>query len=101
MILHDGNYGLGAYIMAWTLCIILIGSDCRRRPKRPRREAIERIHHGGWGVGQKNEEGERVTDFAMPFDLSIVNNFFEKRPNHLVTYKSGGRESQIDFLMCR
>ena len=57
--------------------------------------------HGGWGVGEKNEEGESVTDFAMAFDLSIVNTFFEKRPNHLVTYKSGGRQSQIDFLMCR
>ena len=64
------------------------------------REAIERIH-GGWGVGEKNEEGERVTDFAMAFDLSIVITFFEKRPKHLVTYKSGGRQSQIDFLMCR
>ena len=41
------------------------------------REAIERIH-GGWGVGEKNEEGERVTDFGMAFDLSIVNTFFEK-----------------------
>ena len=58
------------------------------------REAIERIH-GGWGVGEKNEERERVTHFAMAFDVSIVNTFFEKRPNHLVTYKSGGRESQI------
>ena len=37
----------------------------------------------------------------MVFDSSIVNAFFEKRPNHLVAYKSGGRESQIDFLMCR
>ena len=64
------------------------------------REAIERIH-GGWGVGEKNEEGERVTDFAMAFVLSIVNTFFEKRPNHLVTCKSGGRQSQIDLLMCR
>ena len=34
------------------------------------RGAIERIH-GGWGVGEKNEEGERVTDVAMAFDLSI------------------------------
>ena len=58
------------------------------------REAIERIH-GGWGVAEKNEEGERVTYFAMTFDLSIVDTFFEKRPNHILTYKSGGRESQI------
>ena len=62
------------------------------------RKAIERIH-GGWGVGEKNDEGERVTYFAMAFDLSIVNTFFEKRPNHLVTYKSGGRESHIYLLM--
>ena len=61
------------------------------------REAIKRMH-GGWGVGEKNEEGERVTDFAMAFDFSI---HIEKRPNHLVTYKSGGRESQIELLMCR
>ena len=68
------------------------------------REAIEKIH-GGWGggggAGDHNEEGERVTDFAMAFDLPIVNTFFEKRPNHVVTYKSEGRQSQIDFLMCR
>ena len=37
----------------------------------------------------------------MAFDLSIVNTFFEKRPNHVVTCKSGGRQSQIVFLMCR
>ena len=41
------------------------------------REAIERIH-GGWGVGEKNEEGERVTYFAMAFDLSIVNTLSAK-----------------------
>ena len=48
-------------------------------------------------MGEKNEEGERVTDCAMTFDLSIVKNFFEKRPNHLVTYKCGGRESRVDL----
>ena len=28
------------------------------------RAGIERIH-GGWGVGEKNDEGDRVTYFAM------------------------------------
>ena len=56
---------------------------------------------GGGGVGENNKEGEMVTDFAMAFDLSIVNTFFEKRPDHVVTCKSGGRQSHIDFLMCR
>ena len=77
---------------------VIVGGDIKGHVGISR-EAIERIH-GGWGVGGKNEEGERVTDSAMAFDLSIVNTFFEKRPNHIATYKSGGRESQIDFLMC-
>ena len=64
------------------------------------REAIERTH-GGCGVGENNEEGERVSYFAMAFDLSIINTLFWKKPNHLETYKGGGRESQIHFLTCR
>ena len=44
-----------------------------------------------------------VTDSAITFDLSIANRptFCKKRADHLVTYKSGGRQSQVDFLMCR
>ena len=37
----------------------------------------------------------------MAFDLAIVNTFFEKKVNQFVTYNIGGRESQIDLLMCR
>ena len=44
-------------------------------------------------MGDKNDEGKQM------FDSSIVNTLFEKRTNHLVIYKSGGRESQIDFLI--
>ena len=49
----------------------------------------------------RNDEGENIVDTAMAFDLTIVNTFFEKKVNQFVTYNSGGRESQIDFLMCR
>ena len=45
-------------------------------------------------MGEKSDEGERVTDLAIAFDLSIVNTFFEKS-KHLVTL-SGGRQNQID-----
>ncbi|XP_066973217.1 craniofacial development protein 2-like [Macrobrachium rosenbergii] len=64
------------------------------------REGIERAH-GGWGVGGRNGEGERVVDCAVSFDLAIVNTWFEKKENQHITYKSGARESQIDFRMCR
>ena len=46
------------------------------------------------------EKKKTVTDFAMAFDLSIVNTFLEKRTNHLVTFKSGGRHRRSqDFCL--
>ena len=49
----------------------------------------------------RNDEGEKIVDPAMAFDLAIVNTFFETKLNQFATYNIGGRESQIDFLMCR
>lgn len=31
-----------------------------------------------WERRERNEEGERVVDFAMSFDLAICNTFFQK-----------------------
>ena len=64
------------------------------------RTGIDRVH-GGWGVGERNEGGERVIDFAVAFDLALINTFFEKKESRLITYRSGGRESQIDLLLCK
>ncbi|XP_067137277.1 uncharacterized protein [Centruroides vittatus] len=49
---------------------------------------------GRWSVG------ERLVDHAVAFDLVLVNTYFEKKANQLVTYMSGGRSSQIDFFLC-
>ena len=59
---------------------------------------ISRIH-GGLGVGERNVEGETIIDFAVAFDMALVNTFFTKK--EYVTYRSGGRETQIDFILCR
>ncbi|XP_068228010.1 uncharacterized protein [Palaemon carinicauda] len=56
--------------------------------------------HGGWGVGESNDGGEGVIDFALAFDLAMINTF-EKKINRLVTCSSGGRESQIELLLCK
>ena len=61
-------------------------------------EVIERVH-GGYGIGERNLEGESIADFAMSFDMAIVNTFFKKKQEHLVTYRSGGRCSQIDYFL--
>ena len=34
-------------------------------------------------------------------DLALVNTFFNKKEEHLITYRSGGNISQIDFIMTR
>ena len=35
----------------------------------------------------------------MAYDLSIVNSFFRKREEHLITFKSGSTRTQIDFFL--
>ena len=64
------------------------------------RGAVPRVH-GGRGMGELNEEGERILDCVSANDMAIANTFFQKNSHQYVTYKSGGRESQIDFLVCR
>ena len=63
-------------------------------------DAISRVH-GGNSYGSGNEEGDKIVDFAMSFDMVITNTIFKKRSEHLITYKSGGRASQIDYLLYR
>ncbi|XP_068213401.1 uncharacterized protein [Palaemon carinicauda] len=53
-------------------------------------EVIGRVH-GGRGIGERNPDGESVVDLAVSFDMAIVNTFFKKKRDHLITYRSGGR----------
>lgn len=61
-------------------------------------DGVRRIH-GGKGMGERNTDGEKALDFAVAFDMAILNTFFTK--NSYRTYRSGNRESQIDFLLYR
>lgn len=56
--------------------------------------------HGGFGYGSMNGEGRNILEFAAARNLSIVNPFFAKKTRHLVTYSSGNRTTQIDFILC-
>ncbi|KAK3540661.1 hypothetical protein QTP70_034516 [Hemibagrus guttatus] len=47
---------------------------------------------GKFGVKEKNLEGQMVVDFAKRMDMAVVNNYFQKREEHRVTYKSGEEE---------
>ncbi|KAL6522165.1 hypothetical protein OROMI_032042 [Orobanche minor] len=64
------------------------------------RDGFESVH-GGFGFGDRNEAGNGILDFALAYDLGIMNTWFEKRDSHLVTYRNGGNASQIDFFLVR
>ncbi|XP_066947146.1 craniofacial development protein 2-like [Macrobrachium rosenbergii] len=57
--------------------------------------------HGGRGFGRRNQEGERLLELAEAMNLVVLNTQFEKRRSHLVTYKSGQIETQIDYVLVR
>ncbi|KAK3545979.1 hypothetical protein QTP70_018415, partial [Hemibagrus guttatus] len=56
---------------------------------------------GKFGVKERNLEGQMVVDFAKRMDMGEVNTYFQKREEHRVTYKSGGRRTQVDYILCR
>ncbi|XP_066969208.1 craniofacial development protein 2-like [Macrobrachium rosenbergii] len=76
---------------------VVLGGDLNGHIGTDRR-VTSRIH-GGLGMGERNEEGEGIIDFAVAFDMALINSFFMKKD--YVTYRSGGRDGQIDFLLCR
>ena len=40
-------------------------------------------------------------DFGKRMDLVIVNTYFKKKDKHKVTYKSGGKSTQVDYVMSK
>ncbi|XP_051784652.1 uncharacterized protein LOC127528083 [Erpetoichthys calabaricus] len=56
---------------------------------------------GRYDVKERNEEGQRKVDFAKRMDMAVVNTYFKKREEHRVTYNSGGRCTQVDYILCR
>ena len=52
-------------------------------------------------AGTRNKEGSMVVDFGKRMDLAIVNTYFKIKDEHRVTYKSGGKSTQVDYVMCR
>ncbi|GKD32808.1 ataxia telangiectasia mutated family protein, partial [Tanacetum coccineum] len=57
--------------------------------------------HGGFGYGSRNEEGRTILEFATAHDLVVANSFFKKSDAHLITFQSGGHNTQIDYFLVR
>ena len=56
---------------------------------------------GKYGFGQRNDEGQKVVDFAKSGDMAVVNTYCMKKAKHRITYKSGRRNTQVDYILCR
>ena len=56
---------------------------------------------GRYGAGTRNKEGSMVVNFGKRMNLAFVNTYFKKKVEHRVTYKSGGKSTQVDYVMCR
>lgn len=56
--------------------------------------------HGGFGYGCRNSEGETLLSFCTQYNLTIMNTFYAKKEKHLITYSSGGANTQIDYILC-
>ena len=55
--------------------------------------------HRGFGYGRRNAEGERLLEFADSFGLKIMNTWFKKEIEKLVTYESGEHSTMIDYIL--
>ena len=53
------------------------------------------------GLEKRNNKGQAVVDFAKRMELAITNTYFVNKPAHRVTYNSGGRSSQMDYVMVK
>ena len=56
---------------------------------------------GRHGLGRRNNEGQAVVDFAKRKELAITHTYYVKKPALRVTYNSGGRSSQVDYIIVR
>ncbi|KAK3570248.1 hypothetical protein QTP86_017126, partial [Hemibagrus guttatus] len=50
---------------------------------------------GKCGVKERNLEGQMVVDFAKRMDMAVVNTYFQMSEDHSVTYRTGGRSTQV------
>ena len=53
------------------------------------------------GFGVRNQEGENMLGLCQEHNLRVLNSYYRKRREQFITYKRGGNERHIDYVMCR
>jgi len=57
--------------------------------------------HGALGYQERNNGELFIMDFAVAYELLVVNSYFKNSENHLVTVKSGITNTQTDYFFIR
>ena len=78
---------------------LIIGGDLNEHVG-DRADRLEEVMRR-FGLGILNEDGERILQFCQSNGLRLLNTFFKKPRQHLVSYSSGGAETQIDYILMR
>ena len=57
---------------------------------------------GKFGLGMRNEAGQRLTEFCQENALVIANTLFQQHKRRLYTWTSpdGQHQNQIDYILC-
>uniref|UniRef100_A0A8C4R3Y4 Endonuclease/exonuclease/phosphatase domain-containing protein n=1 Tax=Eptatretus burgeri TaxID=7764 RepID=A0A8C4R3Y4_EPTBU len=77
---------------------VVIGADFNGHVGEGNRDDKEVM--GRYGVNERNVEGQMVVDFAKRMEMAVINTYFKKE-EHRVTYKSGGKCTQVDYILSR
>ena len=58
---------------------------------------------GKFGLGMRNEAGQRLIDFCQENALVIANTLFQQHKRRLYPWTSpyGQHQNQIDYILCR
>ena len=59
---------------------------------------LEEVHEG-FGIGQINDGGIRLLDYAVGKGLCLMNTYFQKKKSQLITPRLGGTETMIDYIL--
>ncbi|KAM8887986.1 uncharacterized protein ACB058_000226 isoform 2-T4 [Synchiropus picturatus] len=78
---------------------VVIGADFNAHVGEGNSEDEEVL--GPHGYKKRNAAGQRLIDFAKRMEMVVVNTFFPKREEDRVTFESGEKRSQVDYIMCR
>ena len=79
--------------------MIVVGGDFNAHVGERSPEYLE--EHGQHGFGVRNKEGERLLESLQALELFAANTGFKKKQEQLITYKSAGHDTQVDYILVR